>query len=108
MTMTPATVMRPKVTATGTTLGRISRKTIRDDLAPIVRAAMTKSRLAKARLEARTTRYSKGMMATARMTVILTNDCPQNATMAMTATMAGKARITNEPALRATSRRPPL
>ena len=47
ITMTPATVISPKVTATGTTLGRISRKTIRLEVAPRVRAATTKSRLAK-------------------------------------------------------------
>ena len=56
ITMTPATVIRPKVTATGTTLGRISRKMIREVVAPMVLAATTKSRLAKDRLEARTTR----------------------------------------------------
>src|ERR1700676_4416214 len=56
ITMTPATVMRPKVTATGTTLGRISRKTMRAEGAPSVRAAVTNSRLANERLDARTTR----------------------------------------------------
>ena len=74
----------------------------------MVLAATTKSRLAKERLEARTTRYSRGMVATPRMRVILSRDCPQKATMAMTATMAGKARRTKAPALRPTSNRPPL
>ena len=55
-TMTPATVISPKVTAAGTTLGRISRNTIRVDEAPMVLAATTNSRLAKDRLAARTTR----------------------------------------------------
>ncbi len=48
------------------------------------------------------------MTATPRMMVILHSDAPQKATMAMTATMAGKARSTKEPALRETSSRPPL
>ena len=42
------------------------------------------------------------------MTVTLNSDWPQKATMAMTATMAGKASSTNEPALRAVSSLPPL
>ena len=42
------------------------------------------------------------------MTVILGSDEPQKATMAMTATMAGKASRTKDPALRAMSSRPPL
>ena len=35
------------------------------------------------------------------------SEAPQKVTMAITATMAGKARMMNETALRATSRRPP-
>ena len=80
----------------------------RVELAPIVRAATTKSRLAKDRLEARTTRYRSGMVATPRMMVIFSRVAPQKATMAITATMAGKARRTKDPALRAMSSRPPL
>ncbi len=74
----------------------------------MVLAAITKSRLAKERLEARTTRYRTGMVATPMMMVILSSDDPQKATTAITATMAGKASSTKEPALRATSSRPPL
>src|SRR5664280_2902115 len=91
-TITPATVISPKVTATGTTLGRISRNRIRGVVAPMVRAAITKSRLANERLDALTTRNIKGIVPTPMMMVILRSDDPQKATMAMTATMAGKAR----------------
>ena len=107
MTMSPATVMRLKVTVTGITLGRISRSTIRVSVAPIVLAATTKSRWAKDRLEARITRYMRGMVAMPRMIVMWKRDASQKVTMAITATMAGKARMMNETALRATSRRPP-
>ena len=48
------------------------------------------------------------MVATPKMMVIFHRDEPQKATTAMTATMAGKANSTKDPALRATSSRPPL
>ena len=59
-TMATATAMSPKDTAAGITLGRISRNTIRDVVAPMVRAATTNSRLAKDSVVARTTRKSSG------------------------------------------------
>ncbi len=49
-----------------------------------------------------------GMVPTPMMMVIFARVWPQKATMAITATMAGNARITNEPALKAMSKAPPL
>ena len=74
----------------------------------MARAAITKSRPAKERLDARTTRNIRGMVPIPMIKVSFQTDTPQKATIAMTATIAGKARITKEPALSATSRRPPL
>ncbi len=89
-----ATAMRPKDTMVGMMLGRISRERMRVSLAPSALAASTKSRVAYDRVEARTTRKISGAANRPMTSVILNIDLPQKDTMAMTATMAGKASTT--------------
>ena len=63
-------------------------------LAPSALAASTKSRVAYDSVDARTTRKMRGAANSPMTRVILKSDLPQKDTMAMTATMAGKASTT--------------
>ena len=75
-TMIVATAIRPKDTIAGTTLGRISRARMRVSLAPSVLAAITKSRVANDRVEARTTRKMSGAPKMPMMSVIFHSVVP--------------------------------
>ena len=93
-TMIVATAIRPNETIVGMMFGRISRARMRVSLAPSALAASTKSRVAYESVDARTMRKISGAPKTPMMSVIFHSRLPQNETMAMTATRAGKARTT--------------
>ena len=79
----------------GMMLGRISRVRIRVSLAPQRLGGQRQNlRVAYDSVEARTTRKISGAAKRPMISVILKSDLPQNDTIAITATMAGKASTT--------------
>src|SRR5581483_461079 len=94
MMATPTTT-RANAATGRTALGSTSRRRTRHVVAPMPRAAVTKSRCTQLMVALRATRANAGTATMATATVTLRRLWPRNAVTAMTSTSAGKASITS-------------
>src|ERR1700761_8718580 len=105
-TIVTATPNRKNASSGSNTLGSNSRSNIRACVAPSACAAMTNSRRASVKVEARATRMKAGMPSTPRMQVRLRMDWPRYAVTASARISGGNASSTSMLPTTSVSNRP--